>query len=58
MRGMAPFYLRECVENRDSCRYFCKVLEVWLPSIEPWLPFLWLPGEPRSEWGTSRCGRY
>lgn len=46
------------VENKGSRRYFCKVLEVRLPPIEPWLPFPWLPGEPRCEWDISRCGRY
>ncbi|PKU35735.1 platelet receptor hypothetical protein [Limosa lapponica baueri] len=44
------------VENKDSRRYFGKVLEVRLPPIEPWLPFRWLPGDPRCEWGTSRWG--
>lgn len=45
-------------KTKDSCRYFWKVLEVWLPPIEPWLPFLWLPGDAQCEWGTSPCSRY
>lgn len=56
---MALLLLRgACGKQKTPADTFGRCLEVWLPPIEPWLPFLWLPGDPRCEWGTSPCSRY